>query len=225
MHRPDIRRPDMSGTRPRLRGVFHAYSFVASVAAGAVLVITTAGGPIRLAAAVYVASLAGLFGASALYHRVTWSPAARRRLRRLDHSMIFVLIAGTFTPFAAVLAGEQAPALLARVWTATLVAVGIKLLWIQGPKWVSVVLALFLGWIVAGSAPDLALRAGPAAGALVVGGGLLYTLGALAYAFRWPGRAASDFGYHEVFHACVSAAALAHFVSIAFFVIPRGSGS
>jgi hemolysin III len=217
-----MHRPDTPQTRPRLRGVLHTYSFVASVAAGVVLVITTAGWPTRLAAAVYATSLAGLFGASALYHRVTWSPAARRWLRRLDHSMIFVLIAGTFTPFAVVLGGEQAPALLARVWGATSVAVVVKLVWIQGPKWVSVVLALVLGWVVAGSAPDLALRAGPAAGALVVGGGLLYTVGALAYAFRWPRRSAADFGYHEVFHACVSAAALAHFLSIAFFVIPRG---
>ncbi|HEU5315678.1 MAG TPA: hemolysin III family protein [Chloroflexota bacterium] len=208
--------------RPRLRGVVHTYSFLAALGAGAALVVFSPTERARAAAAVYAAALAGLFGTSALYHRVTWSIRARRWMRRLDHSMIFVLIAGTFTPFAVVLGGDRAGGMLARVWLAAAAAVLVKLFWIDGPKWVSVVLALAMGWLIAGAAPALALGTGVAAAALVMTGGLLYTAGALAYAFRRPNPAAGVFGYHEVFHSCVSAAALAHFTAIAVFVVPRG---
>ena len=208
--------------RPRLRGVVHTYSFFAALIAGTLLIFSSPTERARFAAAVYVTSLAGLFGTSALYHRVTWSPGARRWMRRLDHSMIFTLIAGTFTPFALLLGGERAGSLLSRVWAAAIAAVLLKLFWIDGPKWISVALALGMAWFMVGAAPDLALQAGAAAGALVLTGGLLYTVGALAYAFRRPSLAPGTFGYHELFHSCVSAAALAHFIAIAAFVVPRG---
>jgi hemolysin III len=218
---------DTTGTplvpaKPRLRGVFHAYSFPIAVVAGAALAVAAPTERARLAALVYGAALAGLFGASALYHRITWSPAARRWMRRLDHSMIFTLIAGTFTPFAAILGGARSGAMLAQVWGAAAVAVLVKLLWIGGPKWVSVVLAMGMAWLLAVSAPSLAVGAGPGAAALLVMGGVAYTGGALAYAFRRPNPLPGTFGYHEVFHACVCAAALAHFAAVAFFVVPLG---
>ena len=143
-------------------------------------------------------------------------------MRRLDHSMIFTLIAGTFTPFALLLGGERAGSLLSRVWAAAIAAALLKLFWIDGPKWISVALALGMAWFMVGAAPDLALQAGAVAGALVFAGGLLYTAGALADAFRRPVLAPGTFGYHALFHSCVSAAALAHFIAIAAFVIPRG---
>jgi hemolysin III len=196
------------------------YSFFVALVAGGGLILSSPTDRARIATAVYAAALAGLFGTSALYHRITWSPTARRWMRRLDHSMIFTLIAGTFTPFAVALGDERAAALLVAVWAAAIVAVLVKLFWIDGPKWVSVALALAMGWVMAGAAPGLALRAGAAAGVLVFAGGLLYTAGALAYAFRRPDLAPGTFGYHELFHSCVSAAALAHFIAIAAFVVP-----
>jgi hemolysin III len=219
---PQPAAPAVVPSRPRLRGVIHTYSFFAALLAGAALVLASPTERARVATAVYATALVGLFGTSSLYHRVTWSPSSRRWMRRLDHSMIFTLIAGTFTPFALLLGGESSGSLLASVWAAAIAAVLVKLLWIDGPKWVSVALALGMGWLMAGAAPGLALQAGAVAGALVIAGGLLYTAGALAYAFRRPALAPRTFGYHEVFHSCVSAAALAHFIAIAAFVVPRG---
>jgi len=209
--------------KPRLRGVFHQYCFFISLIGGTGLVLASPTGRAQVASAVYAAALTGLFGSSALYHRVTWSPPARRWMRRLDHSMIFVLIAGTYTPFAVLIAsGTQRLAVLAAVWGAALLGALLRLFWIDAPKWISVALAFAMGWLVIGSTPGLALQTGPAAVFLIVLGGVLYSIGALVYAFRRPNPAPAVFGYHEVFHAFVCAAAAAHFATIAFFVIPRG---
>jgi hemolysin III len=218
--------PTSSGTlnlaKPRLRGVWHQWAFFVSVAIGAALVIVAPAGQPRLAAAIYALSVTALFGTSALYHRVTWdSLGARRWMRRLDHSMIFCLIAGTYTPFALlVLEGDLATVILIVVWAGALAGVLMKLVWIDAPKALVAVTYIMLGWVAVAAFPDMIERLGVTATTLVAVGGLLYTLGALVYAFQRPNPAPSVFGYHEVFHALVILAAALQYAVIAFYVIP-----
>ena len=209
-------------TKPRLRGVSHQWAFFVSVALGAALVIVAPSGQPRLAAAIYALTVAALFGTSALYHRITWaSQAARRWMRRLDHSMIFCLIAGTYTPFALlVLEGDLATVILIVVWAGALAGVLMKLVWIDAPKALVAVTYIMLGWVAVAAFPAMIERLGVTASALVAVGGLLYTLGALVYAFQRPNPAPSVFGYHEVFHALVILAAALQYAVIAFYVIP-----
>src|SRR5215204_1288596 len=208
--------------KPRLRGVSHQWAFFVSVAIGAGLVVAAPSGQPRLAAAIYALSVAALFGTSALYHRITWaSQAARRWMRRLDHSMIFFLIAGTYTPFALlVLAGDLATVILIVVWAGALAGVLMKLVWIDAPKALVALTYIMLGWVAVAAFPDMIERLGMTASTLVAVGGLLYTLGALVYAFQRPDPAPSVFGYHEVFHALVILAAALQYAVIAFYVIP-----
>ena len=212
----------LKGTKPRLRGVSHQWAFFVSVALGAALVIVAPSGQPRLAAAIYALTVAALFGTSALYHRITWaSQAARRWMRRLDHSMIFCLIAGTYTPFALlVLEGDLATVILIVVWAGALAGVLMKLIWIDAPKALVAVTYIMLGWVAVAAFPAMIERLGVTASALVAVGGLLYTLGALVYAFQRPNPAPSVFGYHEVFHALVILAAALQYAVIAFYVIP-----
>jgi hemolysin III len=209
-------------TKPRLRGVWHQWAFFVSVAIGAALVVAAPSGQPRLAAAIYAVSVAALFGTSALYHRITWaSQAARRWMRRLDHSMIFFLIAGTYTPFALlVLDGDLATVILIVVWAGALAGVLMKLVWIDAPKALVALTYIMLGWVAVAAFPTMIERMGVAATTLVAVGGLLYTLGALVYAFQRPDPAPSVFGYHEVFHALVILAAALQYAVIAFYVIP-----
>ena len=209
-------------TKPRLRGVSHQWAFFVSVALGAALVIVAPSGQPRLAAAIYALTVAALFGTSALYHRITWaSQAARRWMRRLDHSMIFCLIAGTYTPFALlVLEGDLATVILIVVWAGALAGVLMKLVWIDAPKALVAVTYIMLGWVAVAAFPSMIERLGVTASALVAVGGLLYTIGALVYAFQRPNPAPSVFGYHEVFHALVILAAALQYAVIAFYVIP-----
>jgi hemolysin III len=208
--------------KPRLRGVWHQWAFFVSVAIGAALVIAAPSGQPRLAAAIYALTVTALFGTSALYHRVTWaSVAARRWMRRLDHSMIFCLIAGTYTPFALlVLDGDLATVILTVVWAGALAGVLMKLVWIDAPKALVAVTYVMLGWVAVAAFPTMIERLGVTASTLVAVGGLLYTLGALVYAFQRPDPAPSVFGYHEVFHALVILAAALQYAVIAFYVIP-----
>jgi hemolysin III len=208
--------------KPRLRGVSHQWAFYVSLALGAALVAAAPAGQPRLAAAVYALSVAGLFGTSALYHRITWaSHAARRWMRRLDHSMIFFLIAGTYTPFALlVLDGDLATAILVVVWVGALAGIFMKLVWIDAPKTLVAILYLALGWVAVAAFPTMLDELGITGTALVVVGGLLYTVGALVYAFQRPNPAPAVFGYHEVFHALVILAAALQYAVIAFYVIP-----
>jgi hemolysin III len=208
--------------KPRLRGVWHQWAFFVSVAIGAALVIAAPSGQPRLAAAIYALTVTALFGTSALYHRVTWpSVAARRWMRRLDHSMIFCLIAGTYTPFALlVLDGDLATVILIVVWAGALAGVLMKLVWIDAPKALVAVTYVMLGWVAVAAFPTMIERLGVTASTLVAVGGLLYTLGALVYAFQRPDPAPSVFGYHEVFHALVILAAALQYAVIAFYVIP-----
>lgn len=208
--------------KPRLRGVLHQYAFFVSLALGVSLVVLAPAGRAKLAAAIYAVAVSGLLGTSALYHRVTWSNRVRAWMRRLDHSMIFVLIAGTYTPFALlVLSGTLARAILIVVWAGAAAGVVLKLAWITAPRWVTAAVYVALGWVAIAAMPDLASALGAAAVALVMAGGVLYTAGAVIYALKRPDPAPTVFGYHEIFHVLVVAAAAAHFAVIAFFVMPR----
>ena len=209
--------------KPRLRGVFHQWAFFVSLAAGAVLV---AAAPTERAAAVgaiYAAALAAMFGASALYHRVAWRPALRPWFRRLDHTMIFVLIAGTSTPVTVLgLEGVLPVVVLAIVWTGALVGALLNLVWIGAPRRLVAIVYVVLGWVGIVLLPETARHIGIAPALLFCAGGALYTAGAVIYMRKRPDPKPTVFGFHELFHVFVIAAALAHFVAIAAFVVPRG---
>jgi hemolysin III len=208
--------------KPRLRGVSHQWAFFVSLVTGTVLVIVAPAGKATLAAIVYSATVAALFGTSALYHRITWaSDAARRWMRRLDHSMIFLLIAGTYTPFALLaLHGTLAAVILALVWGGAAAGILLKLVWIDAPKPIVAAVYVILGWVAVAAFPDLIKEIGIGGVAMVAAGGVLYTLGAVVYALKRPDPAPTVFGYHEVFHALVIAAAALQYAVVAFFVIP-----
>ena len=207
--------------KPRFRGRIHQVAFFVSVPAG-VLLILLANGPAAIAvASVYAVSLAAVFGSSAVYHRGEWTERARRWMKRLDHSMIFFLIAGTYTPFALlVLDGDLATVILAVVWSGALAGIVMKLVWIDAPKALVAILYLALGWVAVAAFPTMLDELGITGSALVAVGGLLYTVGALVYAFQRPNPAPAVFGYHEVFHALVILAAALQYAVIAFYVIP-----
>jgi hemolysin III len=207
--------------RPRLRGVFHQYAFFVAVAAGGTLVVLADSLRERVAMWVYAVALAAMFGVSALYHRVTWrSPQVRKWMRRLDHSTILLLIAGTYTPFAVLtFDGALADAILVVVWSGAAAGLVLNLLWVDAPNWVTVLVFVALGWVGVVTVPEL-VDVGVAPAVLVFTGGALYTLGALAYALQRPNPKPAVFGYHEIFHLLVIAAAATHFVAIAAFVLP-----
>jgi hemolysin III len=207
--------------KPRLRGVLHQYSFFVSVVGGLVLVLAASSGLAQIASAVYAAALAGLFGVSALYHRLSWRPRAHGWMRRLDHAMIFLLIAGTYTPMALLaLPGTVGPLLLTIVWAATIAGIVFSLVWITAPRWVSVVLYVLLGWLAVVALPDLVGHVSLTTLLLFGLGGMVYSAGALVYATGRPDPAPTVFGYHEVFHALTIAAAAMHFAAVASVVLP-----
>ena len=206
--------------RPRLRGVLHQYGFFVSVGVGALLVAGAQGGAARVSAIVFAATVAAMLGISALYHRVVWPPGPRRWIRRLDHAAIFLLIAGTYTPFGLVaLHGSWSVVILAIVWTGAFAAIVLKIAWIDAPRWVAAFLALLLGWAGIVAAPEILGSVGLTPLTLLAAGGLLYTAGAIIYALRRPDPVPSVFGYHELFHALVVAAAACQYVAVALFVL------
>jgi hemolysin III len=207
--------------RPRLRGWLHLGAFVVAVALGVALVLTAEGASGVSAAAVYAFAVCGLFGASALYHRGRWRPGVRALLQRIDHSMIFVLIAGTYTPVCVlVLPDTLGTVMLAIIWGGAAVGVFLQLLPRPTPRVVGVVLYIALGWVAALATPTLLDRLGWAPTLMIGAGGVLYTAGAVVYARKRPDPRPSTFGYHEVFHAFTIAAAAVHYAVIAFWVIP-----
>jgi hemolysin III len=210
-----------AGSRPRLRGVFHFWAFFGAIVAGIVLVSIAHGTRARLAALVYVFALAAMFGASALYHRFPWRSAwARAWARRLDHSTIFIFIAGTNTPFALMrFTGATPTIVLAAVWGGTALGLVLNLFWIDAPKWLTALAYLSVGWVGVIAVPQLFSKVGVTGAVLLIVGGALYTLGALIYAFRWPNPFPATFGFHEVFHVLVVAAAATQFVSVSFVVV------
>ena len=213
-----------AAVKPKLRGVSHEWAFFMSLGFGVALIVLAETPKATLAVAIYAVSLSALFGTSALYHRVNWTrPQVRQWMRRLDHSMIFVLIAGTYTPFALlVLQGTLAMTILAVVWVGAIAGAIVEMIWIDHPKWASALIYLALGWVAVAAFPDLWSQMGPGGTLLVAVGGLLYTAGAVVYAIQRPNPSPAVFGYHEVFHLFVIAAAIAHFSAIAFFALPQG---
>jgi hemolysin III len=209
--------------KPRLRGVSHQYAFFVSLASGTVLVLLATTPRASIAAALYAASVSALFGVSALYHRLTWTTAARRRMRRLDHAMIFLLIAGTYTPVGLlVLQGTLATVVLAVVWGGAAAGILLELAWTKAPRWLGGTVYLTLGWVAVVAMPQLFTRLGVAGGLLIVAGGLVYSAGAAIYALRRPDPVPAVFGYHEVFHLLVIGGVAAHFLAIGLYALPSG---
>src|SRR3954454_23625926 len=206
---------------PVLRGVLHAYAFWVALVAGGVLVAIAPHRDARVAAVVYAAGMCALFAASGLYHRWRWNPRWRPLLRRIDHSTIYVFIAATTTPVATLgLDGAWRVALLVTVWAGAVAGVALSVAWITAPRVLAAVSYLVVGWAGAMAFPGLVSRLPTVPVVLLVAGGALYTVGAIVYATRRPDPWRRTFGFHEVFHALVAAAALAHYVAIAGWVIP-----
>lgn len=208
-------REAVQAVKPRLRGWLHAATFPLSVIAGVVLVGLSPTSEAKIATAVFAVTAAMLFGGSALYHRFSWSPQAAAVLRRLDHANIFLIIAGTYTPFTLLLLDDRnATILLSLVWGGALAGVAFRVLWLKAPRWLYVPVYIALGWAAAFWLPDF-LRSGDiAVFSLIVAGGVLYSLGALVYATKRPNPSPRWFGFHEVFHAFTIAAFAAHYVGI-----------
>jgi hemolysin III len=206
--------------RPKLRGVLHQYAFFVSLLLGVALVVGAEQGRERVAAGVFAVSVSAMLGISALYHRVIWPPGPRRWIRRLDHAAIFLLIAGTYTPFALLaLDGGWRVAVLTVVWSGALASIVLKVTWIDAPRWVAAVIAVSLGWVGIFAMPKIYERAGLTALILLAIGGVLYSAGAVIYARRRPDPAPTVFGYHEIFHLLVVAAAGCQYAAVALFVL------
>jgi hemolysin III len=209
--------------KPRLRGVSHQGAFFASPFLSVPLWLRADTGSSRLAVTIYATAMSGLFGVSALFHRRHWSPAARLRMRRLDHSMIFLAIAGTYTAIAGLsLSRGSAIFVLAVVWIGAIAGIGIRLVRRNGaPKWVAALPYVGLGWVAVTVLPQLLQRLGIAGLSLTLAGGAFYTAGAVVYSRQAPDPNPAVFGYHEIFHAFVLAGAAAHYAVVVFFVLPQ----
>jgi hemolysin III len=212
--------------KPRLRGVSHEWGFYVSLAAGVALVASAPAGRALLGALIYAVAVSALLGVSALYHRIDWRARARRWLRRLDHAMIFVLIAATNTPFALLaLHGTLATVILALAWAGAAGGIVLQLVWTDHPKWASSLIGIGLGWVGLATLTQLPQSIGWAAVAVMILAGALYTAGAVIYARERPNPIPGVFGYHEVFHALVLAAAGMQYGVIAFVVLPLAAGT
>jgi hemolysin III len=208
-----------AAVKPHLRGVLHEVAFAVSLVTGTVIVCLADGAKERVAAAVYAASGALLFGTSAAYHRGAWSQRARRRMERLDHSMIFVLIAGTYTPFALVLLhGWVRWVVFGIVWGGAAAGITMRNVFRQPPRWVFVVLYLALGWVALGVVPQILTAGGVAIFVLVIVGGVFYSAGAVVYARRKPDPSPRWFGFHELFHALTLAAFAVHYIAVSMAI-------
>jgi hemolysin III len=204
--------------RPRMRGWLHAGAVGVAAICGVVLCAVAAGRPNWtpfLACLVYSVTICGLFGVSALYHRRVWGPRGYGVMKRLDHSMIFLFIAGTYKPFSLLLLPHTtAMVVLAVVWGGALLGVGLKMAWPRAPRWLSVPLYIALGWVAAFVLPDILHGGGLAPLVLLLAGGVVYSLGAVCYALKWPNPWPKTFGHHEVFHAATVIAASCHLIGV-----------
>ncbi|RLP92961.1 hemolysin III family protein [Micromonospora sp. CV4] len=206
--------------KPRMRGWLHTYAFFVALVSGIVLcsiAATRPGWAPLVSCVIYSLTVCGLFGTSALYHRRVWSERGYQVMRRMDHSMIFIFIAGTYTPFCALLlAPRPATVMLALVWGGALAGVALKMVWPHAPRWVSAPLYLALGWVSVAMLPEILHGGGVAALVLLSVGGAIYSVGAVFYALRRPNPWPTVFGHHEFFHACTLLAALCHHIAIYF---------
>ncbi|RZT81909.1 hemolysin III [Micromonospora violae] len=206
--------------KPRMRGWLHTYAFFVALVCGIVLcsiAATRPGWAPLVSCLIYSLTVCGLFGTSALYHRRVWSERGYQVMRRMDHSMIFVFIAGTYTPLCVMLlAPRPATVMLALVWGGALAGVAVKVIWPHAPRWVSAPLYLALGWVAVAMLPEILHGGGVAALVLLIIGGAIYSVGAVFYALRRPNPWPTVFGHHEFFHACTLLAALCHHIAIYF---------
>ena len=216
--------PSLEVVIPRLRGLLHAYAFYFAAVAATLLVVLAPTGQARVAAAIYGGGLCALFAASGLYHRWRWSPRWKPLLRRLDHSTIYIFIAATSTPVALlVLEGALQVVVLVSVWTGATLGVAFSLAWIDAPRAVQAATYLAVGWAGAVAIPAVLREVGLAAFALFLAGGILYTAGATIYAAQRPNPWPRTFGFHELFHVLVIAAAVVHFIAMAAWVMPHAA--
>jgi hemolysin III len=206
--------------KPRMRGWLHTYAFFVAAVCGVVMCALAASRPgvaPLICCAIYSLTVCGLFGASALYHRRVWSERGYRFMRRLDHSMIYIFIAGTYTPFSVLLlARGTAVWLLAVVWGGALAGIAVNVFWPFAPRWVSAPLYLALGWAAVAVLPDYLRAGGVTVLVLLSVGGLTYSVGAIFYALRRPNPWPKVFGHHEFFHACTLVAAICHHIAVYF---------
>lgn len=210
----------MQTRAPRLRGWLHAGAFPLVTAASIVLVALAPSPQAAVASAVFGLTAILLFGTSALYHRGSWSPRTAAVLKRFDHSNIFLIIAGSYTPLTILLLPQsKATILLWLVWGGALAGVAFRVLWVGAPRWLYTPAYLLLGWAAVLYLPDFARHGGPAVLALMVVGGVLYTLGAIVYGVKRPNPSPRWFGFHEIFHAFTIAAFAAHYVGISLAVL------
>jgi hemolysin III len=209
--------------KPRLRGWLHAGTFPLSVAAGIVLVALSPDARSRIATGIFALTASLLFGVSAVYHRGTWGPKAFAVLQRLDHANIFLIIAGTYTPFCVLLL-DPGPGrtMLWIVWTGALLGVAFRVFWVGAPRWLYVPVYVALGWVAAIYTPQL-MNAGTAVFVLIVVGGALYTLGGIVYGLKAPNPSRRWFGFHEVFHALTVAAFIAHYTGVSIATYSQAS--
>lgn len=205
----------IEAVKPKLRGWLHTIMAPLSLIGGLVLLIVTPTVGGRLAAAVYLAASLALFGNSAVYHRGTWNDRVGGTLRRVDHANIFLFIAGTYTPLAyQLLTGSARVTLLTLVWVAAALGVAFRVFWLSAPRWLYTALYVLMGWAAVGWLPTFWRDGGPLVVSLIVGGGLVYSLGALVYGRKRPDPSPTWFGFHEIFHACTVLAAMMHFAAI-----------
>lgn len=206
--------------KPRWRGVLHLGAFPVALMLGAGLVVAAGSGRARTATSVYAVTCCLLFGVSALYHRGNWSPRPRAVLQRLDHSNIFLIIAGTYTPVAVLaLDGPTRDLVLVTVWAGAITGTLFNMVWTSAPRWLYVPLYVALGWVALPVLPALVRHAGWTATALIAVGGIFYTLGAIVYGRRRPDPHPAVFGYHEVFHGLTLAGYLTQYVAVAIVVL------
>ncbi|TDQ52037.1 PAQR family membrane homeostasis protein TrhA [Actinorugispora endophytica] len=209
--------------KPRLRGWLHLGTAPLALAAGIVLVCLAPTGLSRLASAIYAASAVLLFSTSAVYHVGRWSTRAVAVLRRMDHSNIYLIIAGTYTPFVLlVLDGSLRVAMTALIWGGAFAGVLFKMFWLNAPRWLSTALYLAIGWVAVLFVPQLVGGTHPATWILILVGGVLYSLGAVVYGLKRPDPAPRWFGFHEIFHSLTIAAFVCHYIAVSFVVYTTG---
>lgn len=213
-----------AAVKPRLRGWLHAGIFPLALAAGIVLSVLAPSGPPKVGAIVFTVTAALLFGTSAVYHRGHWSARVAGVLKRLDHSNIFLIIAGTYTPFAlSLLPPDQARTLLLIVWGGAVGGVLFRVFWVGAPRWLYTPIYVALGWVAVFYFGPLLHFGGLAVVTLITVGGVLYTLGALVYGTKRPNPSPRWFGFHEIFHAFTVLAFIAHYVAASLAVYGAGS--
>ena len=211
----DFVRETVTDIKPKLRGWLHLVTLPLAFIGFLVMLVIAATPLERAGAAVFMVSSMMLFGISAVYHTLNWSPEAKLRLKRLDHANIFVLIAGSYTPFALMILDPwDAAILLSIVWGGTILGVVFRVFWVGAPRWLYVPLYVVLGWVAIFWIDDFRAGTPTSVFVLIVVGGALYTVGALVYALKWPDPAPKWFGYHEIFHAFTVAAFIVHYIGV-----------